>query len=100
MRYPHTDKYVLSNLKFSIKYEQHIAIVGANGSGKSTFLKLLLKLLEPSIGEIRYNWVILDMVDCNDYWNQFFTVNALLYRIVISADCPVSVKYWLVDIFD
>ncbi len=91
-RYPLTDKYVLRNLNFSLKYGQHIAIVGANGSGKTTFVKLLLKLLEPSIGEIRYNAMNLNIVDCHEYWNQFSTVfqdfskfkDSLRYNISIS----------------
>ena len=73
-RYPLTDKYVLHNVNLSIKHGQHIAIVGANGSGKTTFIKLLLKLLEPSVGEVKCNGTGLTAVDCNEYWNQFSTV--------------------------
>lgn len=73
-RYPLTDKYVLQNVNLSIKEGEHIAVVGANGSGKSTFVKLVLKLLEPSTGEIRYNDVNINVVDCNEYWGMFSTV--------------------------
>ena len=91
-RYPLTDKYVLHNLNLSIKCGQHIAIVGANGSGKTTFVKLLLKLLNPSIGQIKYNDASLDALDCNEYWEQFSTVfqdfskykDSLRYNVAIS----------------
>ena len=91
-RYPLTDKYVLHNLNLSIKCGQHIAIVGANGSGKTTFVKLLLKLLKPSIGEIKYNDASLEALDCNEYWEQFSTVfqdfskykDSLRYNVAIS----------------
>lgn len=91
-RYPLTDKYVLHNLNLSIKCGQHIAIVGANGSGKTTFVKLLLKLLNPSSGEIKYNGASLGALDCNEYWEQFSTVfqdfskykDSLRYNVAIS----------------
>lgn len=73
-RYPLTDHYVLKNINAAIKKGQHVALVGANGSGKSTFVKLLLKLLEPSAGEIRYDAVNLGEVACGEYWELFSTV--------------------------
>lgn len=91
-RYPLTDKYVLRNINISIKEGQHVAIVGANGSGKSTFIKLLLGLLEPSTGEIRYNDINLNTVNCNEYWEMYSTVfqdfsqfkDTLRYNVSIS----------------
>jgi ABC-type multidrug transport system fused ATPase/permease subunit len=91
-RYPLTNKYVLRNVNVSIKKGEHIAIVGANGSGKSTFVKLVLKLLEPSTGEIKYNNVNLSIVDCSEYWGLFSTVfqdyskfkDSLRYNVSIS----------------
>lgn len=92
-RYPLTNNYVLRDLNFSITEGQHIAIVGANGSGKTTFVKLILKLLEPSVGEIRYNGVKINTVDCNEYWKQFSSVfqdyskykDSLRYNVSISS---------------
>lgn len=73
-RYPLTDKYVLKNINISIKQGQHIAVVGANGSGKTTFVKLLMKLLKPSNGDIVYNEKNLKLVDYRAFWSNFSTV--------------------------
>lgn len=91
-RYPLTGKYVLRNLNVSIKEGEHIAVVGANGSGKSTFVKLVLKLLEPSKGDIKYNNSDLNRVACSKYWSLFSTVfqdygkfkESLRYNVSIS----------------
>ena len=45
--------YLLRDLNLMIKNEDYISIVGENGSGKSTFVKLLLGLLKPVKGSLR-----------------------------------------------
>ncbi|HSW81764.1 MAG TPA: ABC transporter ATP-binding protein [Candidatus Saccharimonas sp.] len=50
--YPQTDKDVLRNVSFSVRKGQHIAIVGENGAGKSTFIKILTGLYAPTGGSI------------------------------------------------
>lgn len=73
-RYPLTDKYVIKKLNLEIKRGQKIAIVGSNGSGKSTFIKLLLGLLSPSIGEIDVDSVNLENIVKSNYWQNFSMV--------------------------
>ena len=51
-RYPETDKDILKGLTFKIKNGEKASIVGENGEGKSTMIKLLLGLFEPDSGEI------------------------------------------------
>lgn len=51
-RYPKTDATVLDDISLTIKSGQHIAIVGENGAGKSTFIKLLLGLYAPTSGRV------------------------------------------------
>ncbi len=46
-------EYVLENININIADREFIAIIGPNGGSKSTFLKLLLGLLEPTRGEVR-----------------------------------------------
>lgn len=46
--------WVIQNLSESFKSPDFIAITGANGSGKSTFLKLLIGILPPSKGKVIY----------------------------------------------
>lgn len=50
--YPGSERKVLSDLTLSIRAGETLAIVGRNGSGKSTFVKLLCRLYEPDEGEI------------------------------------------------
>lgn len=51
--YPGAAKPVLSEVSVRAQRGQSIAIIGATGSGKSTFVKLLLRLLEPQSGTVR-----------------------------------------------
>ena len=50
--YPGTDKNALTDVSFKIKPGQLVVIVGVNGSGKSSAVKLLTRLYDPSSGEI------------------------------------------------
>ncbi|MGL5381776.1 ABC transporter ATP-binding protein [Clostridium sp.] len=54
-KYPNTNSYAINNVTCQIKKGESIALVGENGSGKSTFIKLLLGILEPSKGLIMIN---------------------------------------------
>ncbi|MBO4903373.1 MAG: ABC transporter ATP-binding protein [Lachnospiraceae bacterium] len=53
-RYPHADKDTLQHISLSIKPGEKIAIVGENGAGKTTFVKLLMRLYDVTSGSIRY----------------------------------------------
>ena len=50
--YPDSTKNVLENLSLTVKQGEHIALIGGTGSGKSTLIKLLAGLFEPSEGKI------------------------------------------------
>ncbi len=54
-RYPLTDRYVLDNVSLSIRKGEKIALVGENGAGKTTFVKLVSGMLEPSAGDLLIN---------------------------------------------
>ncbi|WP_051621084.1 ABC transporter ATP-binding protein [Paenibacillus sp. UNC451MF] len=53
--YPNSSKPVLQDMNVTIRAGETIALVGDNGSGKSTFIKLLLGLYEPTEGQISWN---------------------------------------------
>ncbi|MBQ6707860.1 MAG: ABC transporter ATP-binding protein [Clostridia bacterium] len=55
--YPGAEKPSLKNVSFEIKGNETVAIVGKNGAGKSTFVKLLLRFYDPNEGEIFYNGI-------------------------------------------
>jgi ATP-binding cassette subfamily B protein len=61
-KYPGSDRPVLDNLDFRMHPGERIALVGANGQGKTTFVKLLSRLYEPTSGQI-----LLDGADLRDY---------------------------------
>ncbi len=65
--YPDTKKYVLKNLNFVIKKGQKVGIVGLNGSGKTTIVKLLLRLYSPTEGRILINNIDLNMIPIDQY---------------------------------
>lgn len=54
-KYPGCDCYVLRNINIKISDREKLVIVGYNGSGKSTFIKLLCKFYRPSSGKITLN---------------------------------------------
>ena len=54
-KYPNTDRYVLENINLVISAGQSLSIVGVNGSGKTTMVKLLCRLYEPTSGVILIN---------------------------------------------
>lgn len=60
--YPGMERLVLNNLDFRIAPGERVALVGENGQGKSTFVKLIARLYEPTSGRI-----LLDGVDLRDY---------------------------------
>ena len=51
-RYPGTEREILHNLSFTIKNGEKVALVGVNGAGKSTIIKLLCGLYTPDSGRI------------------------------------------------
>jgi ATP-binding cassette, subfamily B, bacterial len=60
--YPGSDREVLKKLNFRMSPGEHIALVGENGQGKTTLVKLLTRLYDPTAGVI-----LLDGVDLRDY---------------------------------
>jgi len=60
--YPGSSRLILNNLNFRMEAGERIALVGQNGQGKTTFVKLLSRLYDPTAGAI-----FLDGVDLRDY---------------------------------
>lgn len=54
-RYPGTEKDILQGIHLTFTQSDHIALVGLNGAGKSTFLKLLMGMYRPTRGQILVN---------------------------------------------
>lgn len=56
-KYPASDTYALQNVNLKIENGEHLAVVGRNGSGKTTFIKLMCRLYDVTDGEILINGV-------------------------------------------
>lgn len=72
--YPNSDRMVLKNVSFRLKLGQKLAIVGANGAGKTTFIKLLCRLYDPTEGAILLNGIDIRKYDYNEYIRIFSIV--------------------------
>lgn len=66
-KYPNTDVYILKNINTSIHPGEHLSIVGKNGAGKTTFIKLLCRLYEVTEGEILVNGVNINDIEYSKY---------------------------------
>ena len=73
-KYPRTENYVLRNVNLKFKIGEKIAVVGMNGSGKTTFIKLLCRLYDPTEGEILLNNVDIRKYDYKEYMSIFSVV--------------------------
>ena len=73
-RYPNQDKDALHNVNVTLRSKEKVSIVGENGAGKTTFIKLLLRLYDPTGGVITLNGVDIREIDYDDYCRIFSTV--------------------------
>lgn len=73
-KYPSAEKYSLKNVSLKINKGETTAVVGINGAGKTTFVKLLLRFYDATDGEILYNGINIKEYDIDDLRNRFATV--------------------------
>lgn len=75
-KYPSTNVYALKDVNFKLKLNKRLAIVGMNGSGKTTFIKLLCRLYDPTSGEI-----LLDGVNIKEYnYEEYMRLFAVVFQ--------------------
>jgi ATP-binding cassette subfamily B protein len=65
--YPGSDRPILRNLNLFLKPDERIALIGENGEGKTTIVKLLTRLYDPTAGQILLDGVDLREYDLDDY---------------------------------
>ncbi len=73
-RYPGSESYVLQDLNLKFEIGRKMAIVGKNGSGKTTFIKLLCRLYDVTEGCIKLNGIDIRKYDYSEYCRLFAVV--------------------------
>ena len=73
-QYPGSDIWALRHVNMKFKVGKRLAIVGKNGSGKTTFIKLLCRLYDPQEGQILLNGIDIRKYKYDDYMNIFSIV--------------------------
>lgn len=73
-KYPNTEEYVLKDVSIVIPAGQHLSVVGLNGAGKTTFIKLLCRLYDVEEGEILLNGINIRDYDYDSYMKELAVV--------------------------
>ncbi|MDE6220427.1 MAG: ATP-binding cassette domain-containing protein, partial [Lachnospiraceae bacterium] len=94
-RYPGTENDVLKNISLKFKVGERLALVGQNGSGKTTFIKLLCRLYDPTEGEILLNGINIRKYDYQEYMRVFSVVfqDFKLLAFPVGQNVAASVIY-------
>ena len=73
-KYPGSETYALRHVNMKFRVGSRLAVVGMNGSGKTTFIKLLCRLYDPTEGQILLNGIDIRKYRYDDYINIFSVV--------------------------
>ena len=73
-KYPGSEDYALRHVSMKFKIGERLAVVGRNGSGKTTFIKLLCRLYDPTEGQILLNGIDIRKYKYEDYLQVFAVV--------------------------
>lgn len=73
-KYSGQENYALKNLNLTLEAGKRLAVVGLNGAGKTTFIKLLLRLYDVTEGEILLNGTDIRRFKRNEYYRLFSPV--------------------------
>ncbi len=93
-RYPGSDEYILKDISVKLDMKNRFAIVGRNGAGKTTFIKLLCRLYDVTEGVITLNGVDIRKYDYQEYLNLFASVfqDFSLFSIQVKENVACSEK--------
>jgi ATP-binding cassette subfamily B protein len=91
-RYPDTDEDILKNVSFKLNMKTRFAVVGRNGAGKTTMIKLLCRLYDVTEGKITLDGVDIREYDYHEYLDMFATVfqDFALFSIPIKENVACS----------
>lgn len=89
--YPGQTKPVFKDLSFTIKAGEHIALVGENGAGKTTIIKLLMRFYLPDSGEILINGQNLSDLSIESWYSQL----ASLFQTFNMYPLPINENIYI-----
>lgn len=94
-KYPGSDIYALRQVNMKLRIGERLAIVGMNGSGKTTFIKLLCRLYDPTEGEILLNGINIKKYNYDEYMNLFSVVfqDFSLFSFSLGQNVAASMEY-------
>lgn len=94
-KYPGSNEYALKNLSMKLKVGEKLAIVGRNGSGKTTMIKLLCRLYDPDEGEILVNGVDIRKFRHDEYSTLFSVVfqDYVLLAFMLAENVAIGKEY-------
>lgn len=84
--YPRAKTFALEDLCLTLHAGKRLAVVGLNGAGKTTFIKLLCRLYEPTKGNILLNGINIKEYDLDEY----YTLIAPVFQDVECFAFPIS----------
>ncbi len=93
--YPGSETYALKDINMEFTMGEKMAVVGMNGSGKSTFIKLLCRLYDPTEGVITMNGIDIRRYDYQEYLSLFSVVfqDFKLFSFTLGENAAVSEAY-------
>ena len=91
-RYPGSDTYALKNVSFKFRIGERLAFVGMNGSGKTTFVKLLCRLYDPTEGQILLKGIDISKYNYDEYVKLFSVVFQDYFTFAFSLGENVSAQ--------
>jgi ATP-binding cassette subfamily B protein len=94
-QYPDSENYALRNVSMKFRVGERLAVVGPNGSGKTTFIKLLCRLYDPTEGEILLNGIDIKKYNYEEYLSIFSVVfqDFKLFSFSLGQNVAASVDY-------
>lgn len=96
--YPHTNKKVLDDVSFTIHKNEKISLVGVNGAGKTTIVKLICRLYDPDEGQILINGIPLVQLNRQSTMKQISTVFQDYKLFAMSVKENISLNHSLDEI--
>ena len=94
-QYPNTDFWALRHVNFKFKIGERLAVVGMNGSGKTTMIKLMCRLYDPTEGQILLNGIDIRKYDYKEYHSIFSVVfqDFNLFAFTLGQNVAASTDY-------